>query len=530
MPAPALHQLEARAHRLIEAGRFDDARDCWLDALALAPDSAEILLELSYAESLAGRHGAASEWCLRAAGKPPTRPETQVSLVRRLRTFNAVPTLRSLASALLEAPAPAPAVLLECARQLSNLNDFALARQCARKTVALVPGNPSALLVRAQLQAQAGQIDAAAAAFERILARQPNIPIGWWMLSRLRKQTPTSNHVAALRQLLGRPGRPPADVAALARALHKELDDLGRHREAWDALELMCRARRATSEHDPAGTRTLVDHLIATPVHAAVPAAAPPGAVPIFIVGLHRSGTTLLEQLLAAHPRLRPLGELLDFTSAMRYATDHYCRGVIDDELVARAARADFTGVGQRYLDGIRWRLDGCDWFTDKEPANHFNIGFICRALPQARILHMVRDPMETCFSNLRELFSGINPWSYDQLELAEHFIQYRRLMAHWREHWPGRILDVSYAELIHDTETTMRRVASFCGLDYLPAMSDPRNSGRSVSTASSVQVREGVVRRETPKWLPYREQLRPLIDALKDGGVDLQLPTITPG
>src|SRR5690606_15472284 len=124
------------------------------------------------------------------------------------------------------------------------------------------------------------------------------------------------------------------------------------------------------------------------------------------------------------------------------------------------------------------------------------NIGFICRALPQARILHLIRDPVETCFSNLRELFSDINPYSYDQRELADYFLQYRRLMAHWRRMFPGRILDVPYAGLTGDPESAMRRVAIFCGIAYVPGMTDPRSSGRVVSTASAVQVRDKLVQR----------------------------------
>jgi hypothetical protein len=243
---------------------------------------------------------------------------------------------------------------------------------------------------------------------------------------------------------------------------------------------------------------------------------------PVFIVGMHRSGTTLLEQLLDASPQVRGAGELGDFAAAMRHATDHHCKGVIDDTIVARSAGVDFADVGRRYLDGIAWRLDGEPFFTDKQPANFLNIGYICRALPAAKILHLVRDPVETCFSNLREQFFGINLYSYDQLELADYFLQYRRLMAHWHATFPGRILDVPYAGLTGDTEATMRKVAGFCGIDYTPAMSDTRSSRRAVATASSMQVRDEVLRRDTPKWAPYAAQLQPLIRALRDGGVEV--------
>ncbi len=235
---------------------------------------------------------------------------------------------------------------------------------------------------------------------------------------------------------------------------------------------------------------------------------------------MHRSGTTLLEQLLDASPQVRAVGELYDFTSAMRFATDHHCKGVIDNTIVARSGSVDFSEVGRRYLDGMAWRLGEEPYFTDKLPSNFLNIGFISRALPQAKILHMVRDPMETCFSNLRELFSEANPYSYDQHELADYFIQYRRLMAHWHRAYPGRILDVSYEQLTANPASEMQRVADFCGIDFIDAMTDTRSSKRAVATASAVQVREGVIKRKFAKWVPYAQHLQPLRDALRAGGV----------
>ena len=179
------------------------------------------------------------------------------------------------------------------------------------------------------------------------------------------------------------------------------------------------------------------------------------------------------------------------------------------------AARVDFGEVGKRYLDGIAWRLHGERFFTDKLPSNFLNIGFICEALPQARILHMTRDPVETCFSNLRELFSEANPYSYDMVEMADFHRGYRALMRHWHARYPGRILDVGYERLVDDPETVLREVCAFCGIDFDPAMLDIDSRRRAVVTASAVAVRGGIRRRGAPKWAPYAAQLRPLLEAL---------------
>ena len=496
------------------------------ELISVEPSSSRAWIELSYVESFLGHHRAAAEAIAVAKGASKKTRSDIADLVARLRTFNDAPGIHEIANSLLQASMPDAGLLSACAAQLSNLNDHALALECANKAVLVDAAGIGARLVRGQMLAQHGDIDLAASDFLWCIGRVPSHAPTWWALSRLSRQTTESNHVSSLRRVLATTGLGRIDVAYAAFALHKELDDLGDVDAAWQALEQACRAKRGLLNYAVNDSRELVDDLLAWAPMRPVAETNATSRVPVFIVGMHRSGTTLLEQLLDGSPQVHGVGELYDFTSAMRYATDHHCKGVIDRTIVERAKDADFGEIGQRYLDGMAWRLGDERFFTDKLPSNFLNIGFICRALPQARILHMVRDPVETCFSNLRELFSEANPYSYDQFELADYFIQYRRLMAHWHLAYPGRILDVDYAELTRDPETVMRKVAAFCGIDYIDAMSDPRSSGRAVSTASAVQVRDKVVRREVPKWAPYAQYLQPLITALRQGGVEVpELP-----
>lgn len=521
-------RLETEAYAAIQRKDWLSAAEALQQLTMLAPSSARAWIELSYVESFRGHYRAASNAITSAARIPQLAGTDLVDVLARLRTFNDAGTVREISRRLLQASRKDAGLLAACTVHLSNLNDHALALECARMAVTVDQGGIAPRLVRGQMLAQHGDLDAAAVDFEWCLARAPGLASAWWALSRLRRQSADKNHVPALRKLLARHGLSPADVVYASFALHKELDDLGDVEGSWAALEQACNAKRATLKYAVDDSRTLVDALVAMPVAASAPLAAADanGPAPLFIVGMHRSGTTLLEQLLDGSPQVRGVGELYDFTSAMRYATDHHCRGVIDGTIVARAGTADFADAGQRYLQGMAWRLGDERFFTDKLPSNFLNIGFICRALPQAKILHMVRDPVETCFSNLRELFSDANPYSYEQLELADFFLQYRRLMAHWHAAYPGRILDVDYAELTRDPEAVMRKVAAFCGIDYTDAMRDPRSSTRAVATASAVQVRDRVVRREVPKWAPYAKHLQPLIGALRQGGVEIpELP-----
>jgi Sulfotransferase family len=199
----------------------------------------------------------------------------------------------------------------------------------------------------------------------------------------------------------------------------------------------------------------------------------------------------------------------------MRQVTDHHGKGVVDETIVERAKHVDLAQAGQRYLDGLVWRIGDKRFFTDKLPSNFLNIPFIVNALPDAKIVHMVRDPVETCFSNLRELFSDANPYSYDLAELAGYFHLYRRLMDAYDAQMPGRILAVNYADLVAAPEQQLRRVTDYCGLRFEPPMLEIAARKRAVVTASAVQARRNIELRQHPKWLPYGTWLTPLIESL---------------
>jgi len=486
-------------------------------ALRQRPGNPHVQVQLSYLHSLSGHYRLGREYALAAAATGTTSPGVVEELAPRLRTFNAVSELLAYVERLLPLSRIPIPLLIKIAAQLSYLNLPERAIEFLDEARRGDPDYPVTLLARAQVLIYLGRFDDAAADIARVLKRAPEIAHGYWLQSLLGGPYSRSGDLDAIRAQLKRPGRSPDEIALLGFALHKALDNLGDHAGAWNGLMVGCQAKLSTLTYAAADSEALVDALIA---HAPGPVTPRPDtgtvAIPIFIVGMHRSGTTLLEQLLDGSPQVLGIGELYDFTSAMRYATDHHCRGVIDTTIVQRATHADFAAIGRRYLEGIAWRLGGEAYFTDKLPSNFLNIGFICRALPQARILHMVRDPVETCFSNLRELFSDANPYSYDQLELAAYYRQYQRLMAHWHRTWPGRILDVDYARLTREPDAVMREVADFCGIAFDPAMLEHQSRNRGIATASAVQVRGRVEARERPKWEPYRDYLQPLLHALE--------------
>lgn len=477
----------------------------------------DALINLSYLESKDGHYQAGLEYALRAFRVRPRQPASLLKILNRLRNFNQTWAIRELIDQEPGLGLLDPRGLHAVSAQLSYIGDQERAHHFLSLALARQRANPPVLLARAQISTFLGRFDDAEGDLQACLKLAPKLGAAWWTLSGLRKQTVESNHVDAIRRELAVAAND-AERSYLASALHKEYDDLGDIPAACEMLTLANQAKRRMVEYSDAESRSLFDRIQAIDFSRRPDAPERDlGFTPVFIVGMFRSGTTLLEQLLGGNPNLLNAGELYDVPSSLRLATDYQCPTLLDEEMVKRAERADYALIADSYARGVGWRAQGHSHITDKLPPNFLNVGFICKSLPQARIVHMVRDPIETCFSNLRELFSGAGKYSNDQRELAAYYRRYHGLMAHWRRTFPGRILDVDYAELTADTATVMQRVATHCGLEFLPSMVDPRSGGQSVTTASAVQVRGPVVKRAVPKWDPYRGYLQPLITGLGD-------------
>ncbi len=508
--------LIRQAGQAMAGKRWDEAKRLLEAALALDGNLTAALLDLSYLGTRQGAYRAPADLVLRAFRQSPRDVATGVKLLNRLRNFHLGWAMDEyLAQAGFLRASRDPAVLHMVASHLSYLEKHEASLAVYNDLLRLQPNHPVLLFGRGQELVFLGRFDEARRDLEACLRQSPGMGRAWRSVANLRTQTPADNYVDALQRQLAAV-RDPMERSYIAFALHKSLDDLGEHRRAWEALELACRERRRVVDYSDAEDEALFRELAQVPYDELPgPPDADPGFVPVFIVGMFRSGTTLLEHLLGANPALTIAGELFEFPAALRYALDHRPAGVLDRELVRRSRGADLGVIAASYAQGVRWRAHGHRFVTDKLPSNFLNLGLICRALPQARILHMTRDPMETCFSNLREPFGDAAPYSYDAAELAAHHRRYQALMAHWSRMFPGRILDVSYSRLVEDTEGVMRGVAAHCGMDFLPGMVDPRSAGLSVSTASVVQVRKPVTARKVPKWAPYAPWLGPLSKAL---------------
>lgn len=364
-----------------------------------------------------------------------------------------------------------------------------------------------------------GRLAEAEAEMEACLKQGPTYGRASLTLARLHRQREDSNHLDFIRARLASVPTGTEDHAGFEFALYKELEDLGRLDEAWAALQRANAIMHARLGYDPATMPRLVDGLIAQtpPSFLAASDHRLDGPVPIFIVGMPRSGTTLLERILSGHSQVASAGELADFPRQLRWVADQHGHELIDDALVARLSALDYAELGRRYLEQTQWRAEGKAFFVDKLPANYQVAGLIRRALPQARILHMRREPMDVCFSNYRALFGDAFAYSYDLAALANHYRQYRRLMAHWQMAMPGAILDIPYPRLVQDTDAMAREILDFCGLPFEAGCVDTGSNRAAVATLSSVQVREPIHARTLGEWRRYERPLQPLQDLIGD-------------
>ena len=365
-----------------------------------------------------------------------------------------------------------------------------------------------------------GRLADAEAALESCLQLGPTFGRASLTLARMRRQTPAGNHLDFIRARLASVATGTEDHAAFEFALHKELDDLGELDDAWAALVRGNAVMHGRLAYDaPAETR-LFDKLIAG--FDALPAARDgvryPGPMPIFIVGLPRSGTTLLERILGSHSMVASAGELTDLPRQLRWVADQHGHALLDERLLDGLGNFDFDTLGRRYLEQSQWRAGGRPYYIDKLPPNFMLLGHIRRALPQARIVHIRREPMDVCFSNYRALFGDAYAYSYDMASLAHHHAQYRRLMQHWLRVMPDAVLDLPYADLVRDTPAACARVLAFCGLPFESACLDHTSNRSSVATLSSAQVREPIHARGLGEWRRYERQLQPLRDLLDRG------------
>jgi len=395
--------------------------------------------------------------------------------------------------------------------------------------VAAEPGNLEYRYNLAAASGFTGRVDHARQHYEAILAKNPGDARTHYALAILSRQTAESNHVGRLQAALAA-ARTPDDVLRISYALAKELEDIGQPKEAYAHLSAANAAHKQTIRYEFAQDEAIFNAIEAlfSPGTATLSAdAGRTDASPIFVVGMPRTGTTLVDRILSSHREVQSAGELQAMPLAVKRLSGTSSRTIIDPATIMASGNIDPAIVGEHYLTQTdHHRPAGTPRFIDKLPANFLYIGHIARALPNAPIVCLRRNPMDTVWSNYKNLFasrSAYYAYSYDLMDTARYYARFDRLMGMWEKLFPGRVLQLSYEELVHDQEGQTRRLLDHCGLVWDEACLSFHENSAAVATPSAAQVRRPLNADAVGKWRLYEEPLRPVGAWLEAQGISTE-------
>ena len=400
-----------------------------------------------------------------------------------------------------------------------NLERFHDALGCFDRVLAIEPGHAQAAGNKGALLYALGRLEEARTQMARAIALAPDNTANYRHLSEIKRFMPGNADIAAMERLLpGLAARPAQDQINLHFALAKAYGDIGEQARSFQHLLQSNALKRRQTDYDETTTLETINRIAEVFTPDLIRAKSAHGEMserPIFIVGMPRSGTTLIEQILASHRNVHGVGERDDFRNAV-IATDNTLWASYPERVSALTAE-QLRAIATRYLAGMGASAGDAERFVDKMPSNYLYAGLIHMALPKARIIHVRRDPIDTCLSCFGTHFRTSQKFAYDLGELGRFYRTYARLMTHWRKVLPqGTMLEVQYEDVVEDLAGQTRRMLDYCGLEWNEACLAFHQTDRPVRTASGAQVREPLYRRSIGRWRAVKDQLGPLLAALE--------------
>lgn len=490
---PSAANLRQEVLRLIQAQDWRSAIACIDRALSREPHDPKLLLNRAQ--------------CLLALGRLPDAGEAAAAAQRN---------------------APSDPVLLDAIGSLfSHANDQKRALAAFDQAVTLAPQNPHFIFNRATVHRFLGNLAEAESDYDRVIDLNPADYEAYKNRSELRTQSVDVNHIGELEELAAQSIPEWRGYVQVRYALAKEYEDIGNYEKSFQYLHQGAKKRREHMRYDVAADVATVDWIIdafpAAPNEAAqYRGDDAPSDAPIFIVGLPRSGTTLVDRILGSHSKVVSAGEINHFALSIVDAVRRR-RGAAQlprRDLIAHSADLDFPALGRDYLQRARYAASAAIRFTDKMPLNYLYCGLIRRALPNAKIVHLTRQPMAACYAMYKTLFKDGYPFSYDLGEIGRYYIGYRRLMDHWQATMPAAIYSMSYEALVGDQLGETRKLLDFCGLEWQDACVEFHRNPSPTTTASAAQVRRRIYDSSVTQWRNYATQLAELNSLLGAAGI----------
>ena len=504
-------RLVAEAAAALQVRQFDQAQRLLDTAFAAAPDDADALRLLGALQRMRGRSGDAIATLRRALQLRPDDALIHNSLGGALESLGdrdaAIAAFRRACEL---APTLAQA-WYNLGSALSEGSDLASAQAALERAIELAPGHVPSHRQLARALRIRGRMQDSADRYRMALALAPADSASWLGLAALKSMRFSAHDVAAMRRAYATAGE--RDRIRLGFALAKALEDSGGYAEAFALLREANARVRTTSPWSAAAFSAHVDAIHAAFTDFEPGPASARGAGTVFIVGMPRSGSTLIEQILAGHADVSGAGELNDLPALL--AEESGRRGSSFPDWVASATPADWSRLGEAYLERTAVRRGARAVMTDKLPENWLHVGAIFALLPGARVVVCERDSVETGLSCFKQLFSrGRQPFSYDLADIGAYSRDCARLTRLWRERWPDRVRVQNYEALLADPEREPRALLAFCRLPFDPASLRFHETARDVRTASAGQVRQPL-NRDTARAAGYGVALDPLRLAL---------------
>ena len=505
----------ALSSALIEIGEFNQAHYAAQRALQLKPDDAEAYLNLADVLYVAGSFDDGHAALKEALKRDPDNPRAYSKLSNIYeRLDEADDALWAIDKAIELAP-DTPIFLARKASILHIANNIEEALICVEEALEKSPELLPALITKAEILVAVNRNDDAQEILNKAKEVNPDHPLIYFTTSSIKRFT--SEDDDDLQKMLSleedSAGMGSVYHASLCYALGKAYENLKQYEKAFAYFEKGSAEKRKTLPYDEAAQPAIFEKTksdFSTPVIKEFTGHGHDSDKPIFIVGMPRSGTTLTEQIISSHPDVFGAGELPDVMRVKRRMGD--------------ISASNLAEAGELYveLSSARDKSGDAKKITDKMPGNYLNIGLITTMLPNAKIIHCCRNPMDTCLSNFKQNFMIGQYWSYDLEEMGKEYLRYLDMMAYWHEQFPGRIFDINYEDTVGNLEQQARSLIDYAGLDWNDACLEPHKQKRSVLTASKAQVTKPVYKSSVEKWRLYEEQMQPLVDVLNAGGLKI--------
>lgn len=508
-----------KAERLSKDGDATKAEEIYRSILKRDPNHVEAARLLAKIAADKQRFSDAEVFLRHATSIAPDYTRLWVDLANVLRELHKPKESLECANKVLElAPDTAESYMLYAgAVGFENRHEDAI--ESYEKALEISPNKPGALCSMAHHLKTIGRQEEAIAAYRKCIEVKPGHSEAYWSLANLKTFQFSDGEITTLYELLDDDELKDESRVQLHNALGLDRESRRDYDTAFSHYKQCNSLRRKAESYDPVDTETHYDRIVEVfdeEFFEQRSGFGIPDASPIFVVGLPRSGSTLIEQILSSHSMVDGTFELTELPAAVKGLRRSPKRKSMFPDTLPGLSADEWRELGETYVESVLKHRAGGTYFIDKNPNNFIFVGLLRLALPNAKIINARRHPLDSCFGTYKQLFASGQPFSYDFTDLGEYYLQYVRLMDHWHQRMPGFMLDVQYEQVVDDLETQVRRILDYCGLPFEDECLRFHETDRAVKTASSEQVRRPIYSSSVNLWRNYEGHIGELIEVLR--------------